>query len=374
MKKISAIRKPALSIILILALTVTLTPSYPLARQKVTLNKTKAVLTVGETIQLKLKNNKKKIKWSSSRKKVATVSKTGKVKAKKKGKAVITAKVNKKKYKCRITVKAKKDVTKQVTPTPYVTETPVSSASPAAPAVPAPADTPAATPVPPETMTPAPSSVVTPTPHVPLQSISLDKTETTIELGKSDYITIIPEPLNATDITEVVWESSDPELVKIEETDNPLKIKVWTGGGIAGTATVTAKIGDNIATCTVTVPDVVAELELSEDGTTVLGCTNSNIVTVIHIPDTVTTLGERSLIDCDNVKTLIIPSSVTTIEYYALPYRNLESVYIPPSVTYIDFQALGAFSPVIVYGESGSYAEEWANNQYNYTFSPVTEE
>jgi len=73
--------------------------------KKIKLNKSKITLTVGETYKLKLKNNKKKVKWSSSKKKVATVGKKGKVTAKKKGTAKITAKVDKKKYTCKVTVK-----------------------------------------------------------------------------------------------------------------------------------------------------------------------------------------------------------------------------------------------------------------------------
>jgi uncharacterized protein YjdB len=49
---------------------------------------------------------KAKLKWSSSKKSVVKVSKTGKIKALKKGKATITAKaLNGKKIKFRITVK-----------------------------------------------------------------------------------------------------------------------------------------------------------------------------------------------------------------------------------------------------------------------------
>lgn len=70
----------------------------------VKLNKTKATISKGETLQLKVTGTKSKVKWSSSNKKVATVSSSGKVTAKKKGKATITAKVNKKKLKCSITV------------------------------------------------------------------------------------------------------------------------------------------------------------------------------------------------------------------------------------------------------------------------------
>ena len=45
------------------------------------------------------------MKWSSSNKKVATVNSKGKVTAKKKGTAVITAKVDSDTYECKVTVK-----------------------------------------------------------------------------------------------------------------------------------------------------------------------------------------------------------------------------------------------------------------------------
>ena len=48
---------------------------------------------------------KGKVKWSSSNKKVATVNSKGKVVAKKKGTAKISAKVGGKTYRCKVTVK-----------------------------------------------------------------------------------------------------------------------------------------------------------------------------------------------------------------------------------------------------------------------------
>lgn len=75
--------------------------------KKPVLSKKKLTLSVGESKTLKVKNTKKKVKWSSGKKSVASVSKKGRVKAKKKGTAVITAKVAKTKLKCRVTVKAK---------------------------------------------------------------------------------------------------------------------------------------------------------------------------------------------------------------------------------------------------------------------------
>ena len=59
--------------------------------KKPVLSKKKLTMSVGESKTLKVKNTKKKVKWSSGKKSVASVSKKGRVKAKKKGTAVITA-------------------------------------------------------------------------------------------------------------------------------------------------------------------------------------------------------------------------------------------------------------------------------------------
>ena len=66
------------------------------AAAKPKLSKNKLTLTVGKTAKLKVKNYKGTVKWSSNKKKTATVSKKGVVTAKKKGTAVITAKAGKK--------------------------------------------------------------------------------------------------------------------------------------------------------------------------------------------------------------------------------------------------------------------------------------
>lgn len=81
------------------------------AATKPKLSKTRITMTVGQSKKLKVKGISKKrakrIKWKSSKKKVVTVTKTGKLKARKAGKAVITAKVGKKKLKCKVVVKRK---------------------------------------------------------------------------------------------------------------------------------------------------------------------------------------------------------------------------------------------------------------------------
>lgn len=74
--------------------------------QSPSISKKSATLQKGETLTLKLSGTNKKVTWKSSNKSVATVSSKGKVTAKKAGTATITATVLKKKYTCKITVKA----------------------------------------------------------------------------------------------------------------------------------------------------------------------------------------------------------------------------------------------------------------------------
>jgi hypothetical protein len=68
------------------------------------LSKKDLTLEVGKTKKLTVTGTKAKVTWSTSKKSVATVSKSGNVTAVKPGKAVITATVNKKKYTCKVTV------------------------------------------------------------------------------------------------------------------------------------------------------------------------------------------------------------------------------------------------------------------------------
>ena len=94
--------KKILTVITILLLIVCMAVPVSAAGK---INKKKATLKVGQTLQLKVTGTKGKVKWKSSKKSVATVSSKGRVKAKKKGSATITAKVGKKKYTCKVTVK-----------------------------------------------------------------------------------------------------------------------------------------------------------------------------------------------------------------------------------------------------------------------------
>jgi len=82
------------------------------------LSKKNLTLEIGKSATLKVIGAKQAVTWTTSKKTVATVSKAGKVIAKKAGTATITATVNKKKYTCKVTVK------KAIVVNPYVTDAP----------------------------------------------------------------------------------------------------------------------------------------------------------------------------------------------------------------------------------------------------------
>lgn len=104
MKNSSKVISLILTLALILSVVLTIRID---ASAKVKINKNSVTMNSGETITLKVNGTKKKVKWSSSNKKVVIVNNKGKITAKKKGTATITAKVGGKKYRCKVIVKNK---------------------------------------------------------------------------------------------------------------------------------------------------------------------------------------------------------------------------------------------------------------------------
>ena len=81
------------------------TVNYKVTVKNPTLNYTKKVLKKGKSFTLKVTGAIGSVKYSTNKKSVASVTSKGKVTAKKKGKAVITAKANGVTLKCNVTVK-----------------------------------------------------------------------------------------------------------------------------------------------------------------------------------------------------------------------------------------------------------------------------
>ena len=102
--------KKKLKLVICLSIACLIMSSMPIdvvIAKSIKLSSKSVTLYVGKTKTIKLKGTTKKPKWSSSKKSVATVSKKGKITAKKQGTAVITAKLGEKKYSCKVKVKKK---------------------------------------------------------------------------------------------------------------------------------------------------------------------------------------------------------------------------------------------------------------------------
>lgn len=133
-KKITGI---LLAFIMVLSLCVSFGITSAAPKKNPYLSDKNLTLTVGQkkTIRLVgyayLKDKEvKKVTWTSSNKKVATVKYSGKyhqkgvITAKKTGKATIKLKYNGKSYSCKVTVKAKPKTTQTTTQAPSTTQTP----------------------------------------------------------------------------------------------------------------------------------------------------------------------------------------------------------------------------------------------------------
>ena len=165
--------KKTLAVALTFAMTVVMVPQSALAAKKqVKLNKKSVSVAVGKTVKVKLKNNKKKVKWTVvSGKKNVALSKKGKtgvtIKGKRVGKAKVQAKIGKKKYVCTVTVtnknKAQTTVAKKTAAPGNTTGTTAGKNTGST------AAKPTATPTP----TPTPTSTPTPTTN-PTVTLSAD--------------------------------------------------------------------------------------------------------------------------------------------------------------------------------------------------------
>ena len=161
--------------------------------ESISLNQTTLSLKIGEkeTLQAMVSPENattKNISWSSDKTDVATVDENGNVSANSVGTATITAKAGEQSATCTVTVKEK---------------------------------------------------------IIPVESITLDQSEKTLNIGETVTLKATVSPDNATN-KSVTW-SSDDEAVATVDTNGKVTAKS------VGTATITATAGDKSATCTITV-------------------------------------------------------------------------------------------------------------------------
>lgn len=201
----------------------------------VKLNITKKKISVGSSFQLKVKgkvSRKTVVTWKSSNKKIAVVSKKGKVTGKKAGKAQITVTVggNNKKAVCKVTVQKKKNSSSK----PVTTLTPDSNVVPSSP-VPGAADNPTVSQTPAPTASPE-ASAKTADPSVLVVSeslVELDGEIMTAYLVNKNYSGNISVSLNGKNYTHSDKISGKDLLVMLALTYTPNEPKVNHEGTIS---------------------------------------------------------------------------------------------------------------------------------------------
>lgn len=74
----------------------------------------------------------------------------------------------------------------------------------------------------------------------------------------------------------------------------------------------------------------------------------------------VTVIGKRMFRGCQNVKKVVIPDGVTTIGVDAFFESGVQEIHVPASVESIDTYAFSMISGLVIYGQAGSYVQEYA--------------
>ena len=95
---------------------------------------------------------------------------------------------------------------------------------------------------------------------IPVTSVSLNKTELTLEKGKSETLTATVSPSNATD-KAVSWQSSNTAVATVDQDGKVTAVNLGNA-----TITVTTKDGSKTATCSVTVKRPANTEPIGDDG------------------------------------------------------------------------------------------------------------
>ena len=92
-------------------------------------------------------------------------------------------------------------------------------------------------------------------------------------------------------------------------------------------------------------------------------------ISELKLPSGLKEIGSGCFRLCGSLKSVVIPAGITEMKNYVFyECRGMESITIPATVTKIDEFALGMMNKLVVYGKSGSAAEQFAKKN-NIKFS-----
>ena len=112
-----------------------------------------------------------------------------------------------------------------------------------------------------------------------IHSISMDKSDMTLDRGTTEQLTMAIDPPDTTEDKTTVWTSSDPSVVTVESTG-----KVTATG--AGEAIITAKVGNHISTCHVNVIVPISSVTLNNSSLNLSKGNTEQLIATINPSDT----------------------------------------------------------------------------------------
>lgn len=112
-----------------------------------------------------------------------------------------------------------------------------------------------------------------------IHSITLDKTNLTLDRSTSGMLTTAFDPPDTTEDKTITWTSSNPAIVTVDKTGKVTAVQI-------GSAIITAKVGTHTASCEVTVVAVIKNIALNKSALTIDRSTSDLLAVSYDPPDT----------------------------------------------------------------------------------------
>ena len=179
---------------------------------------------------------------------------------------------------------------------------------------------------------------------IAVTSVSLNKTSLLMQVGDTETLTATVKPDDATD-KNVTWSSSDEFVAKVDNGKvtaiNAGQAKITVAvGNITTSSDVVVYRPDNVIIYTTTDKKVLKPYNEDAFGSAIVSNTYVDDVGIINFEKPVTFIGNMAFWGQSNLKSIIIPNTVSAIgkkSFYKC--NDLLSVNLPQSLTLIDDDA-----------------------------------